>query len=243
MAFFDLFSRRSPEQVIKKHAARLRNKRAQAQDRWESIKILRGIGSSAAVEALLLRFTYTTDPSITDQEEKDTACEAIIAIGAPAVDPIREFLRKSDTLSWCLRMLRGLLEPDAVVGVLIELLEGMDTDYERDPQKKNQVLAILEDTVDPRITSAALRFVDDVNETARFNAVGAVLAQADAEEHRGRLLEVLVGEESMRVRARILDGFIDAGWELGEAAAEVRKQLPSGYAIDARGKPRGPSRG
>ena len=241
MAFFGLFGR-SPEQAIQKHAARLGNKRAQAQDRWESIKTLREMGNAAAVEALLQRFTYTSDPSITDQEEKEAACEAIIAVGEPALDPIRNFLRKNDTLSWCLRMLRALLEPEAVVGVLLELLDDMDTDYERDPQKKNQVLAILEDTVDPRITDAALRFVDDVNETARFNAVGAVLAQADAEMHRERLLQVLLAEESMRVRARILDGFIQAGWELGEAAADVRTQLPTGYAIDARGKPRGPSR-
>ena len=137
-------------------------------------------------------------------------------------------------------MLRGLLDADGVVTVLLELLEGMDTDYERDPQKKNQVLAILEDTVDPRVTAAALRFVDDVNETARFNAVGAVLNQADAEEHKERLLDVLVAEESMRVRARILDGFIAAGWDLGPRAADIRSKLPAGYGVDSRGKPHAP---
>jgi len=243
MAFLDLFGRRSPEQTVKKHAARLGNRRAQAQDRWESIKVLRELGTAPAVEALLQRFTYTSDPSITDQEEKDAACEAIIGAGEVALDPIRAFLRRSDTLSWCLRMLRGLLDAEGVVTVLLELLEGMDTEYERDPQKKNQVLAIFEDIVDPRVTQAALRFVDDVNETARFNAVGAVLNQADAEEHKERLLDVLLAEESMRVRARILDGFINAGWDLGDRIAEIRPKLPSGYAIDARGKARGPSHG
>lgn len=240
MAFFGLFGGRSPEQLIKKHSARLANKRAQAQDRWESIKAMRELGSAEAVEALLLRFTYTSDPSITDQEEKEAACEAIVAAGETALPPIRSFLAKNDSLSWCLRMLRDLLQPEEVTGVLLELLEGMDTEYERDPQKKNQVLAILEDTTDPRIAAAVERFVEDVNETARFHAVGAVLRQAEASEHRERLLDVFMEEESQRVRARILDGFIGAGWDLGERASQARGLLPTGYAIDAKGLPRGP---
>ncbi len=79
MGFFDLFTGGSGGGgALKKHAARVANKRAQAPDRWESIQALAQIGTPEAIDALLMRFSYLSDPSITDQEEKDAAYEAVI---------------------------------------------------------------------------------------------------------------------------------------------------------------------
>ena len=64
--------------TLRKHAARVANKRAQAPDRWDSIQALAQMGTPEAIEALLVRFSFQTDPSITDQEEKDAAFEAAI---------------------------------------------------------------------------------------------------------------------------------------------------------------------
>ncbi|MDH5490679.1 MAG: HEAT repeat domain-containing protein [Myxococcales bacterium] len=238
MGLFDFLTKSSGDGALKKHAARVANKRAQAADRWESIIALRDMGSAEAVEALTQRFTYATDPSITDQEEKELAFQAIVAAGEGAIEPVKGFLRVHDSLSWGLKMLRGLLDEEAVVGFLLELLEPMDVEYERDPQKKIQVLSALADTLDPRISAGVSRFVEDVNETSRLHAAAALLAQEGAEAHRDILLERLASEESMRVRAQILDGFIARGWDLGDRAAELRSRLPQGYALDAKGLPR-----
>lgn len=230
MGLLDIFSRKGP---IEKHGGRVANKRAQNPDRWESIQVLAGLKSAEAVEALLRRFTFRMDPSITDQEEKDAAFQGVVAAGDVAVEPVRGFLKRADAISWPLKMLEQLLPPEAVVMELLDLLERMDTEYERDPEKKIQLLAYLEDRTDERIVPAVRPFLDDMNETVRFHAAGAVLTQDNAVDARGDLLDALVAEESVRVRVRILDGFVDQGWEIPEDRREdVRPKLPQGFALE-----------
>src|SRR5687768_6639669 len=182
MALFGLFGKKSDSAQLKKWAERAQNRRAQAIDRWEAIQALVNAKSPEAVEALLPRFTFYVDPSITDQDEKDLAFDGIVAVGEGAVEPVVAFLRRADSISWPLKMLDRILGAEAVVEKLLELLAGMDTEYERDPQRKIQMLAALEERVDPRIASVAVRFLQDANETVRFHAAGAVLAQTEASE-------------------------------------------------------------
>jgi len=238
MALFGLFGKKSDASQLKKWAERAQNRRAQAVDRWEAIQGLANMRTAEAVEALLPRFVFYVDPSITDQDEKDLAFEGIIATGEDAVGPLVAFLRKADSISWPLKALDRIISPEAVVEKLLALLADMDTEYERDPQRKIQILATLEERADARIVGVAVRFLEDANETVRFHAAGAVLAQADAEAQRPALLRCFCAEESVRVRNRILDGFAARGWDVGEMATAVQSRLPAGYALDRQGVPR-----
>ncbi len=56
-------------------------RRVQNYDRQEAIQALSEMGSAEAVEVLLKRFTFHIDPSITDQEEKDSAFRGILRAG------------------------------------------------------------------------------------------------------------------------------------------------------------------
>lgn len=232
-----LFGRKSPEAALKKHATRVATKRGQAVDRWESIQFLSKDGSPDAVRALIGRFGVRVDPGITDQEEKEAALQGVIGAGDAAIEPVREFLVTSDTLAWPLKMLKELIPEDEVTDALLDLLSKMDTEYERDPQKKIDILASLEERSDPRIVNAALPFVQDANETARFHAVSTLFAQEDASASREPLIAAFVDEESVRVRVRIIDGFIERGWSLGEDG-RLNDKLPTGYAINKKGEPR-----
>jgi HEAT repeat protein len=238
MALFDLFGKKSDSAAVKKHAERATNRRAQAPDRWEAIAALAKLGTSEAVEALLPRFVFYVDPSITDQEEKDAAFDGIVAAGDAAVVPVKAFLRRADSISWSIKILDRIISPEGVVDTLIELLSEMDTEYERDPQRKIQSLVTLEERKDPRTAAAVVRFLEDANETVRFNAVGALLAQPEAGEHRAELLHCFCAEESVRVRNRILDGFSASGWDVGDQAVPVKARLPAGYSLNAQGVPR-----
>jgi HEAT repeat protein len=241
MGLLGLF-KKSGAGAVKKHAARVGNKRAQSPDRWEAIRALGEIGTPEAVDALLQRFTIRVDPSITDQEEKEAACDAIARAGDSAVDPVRRFLRQHETLAWPMKCLARLVPDEQITGELVSLLESMDTEYERNPEKKIQVLSALEERKDPRIIDAVKPFLDDVNETTRFHSVGTLLAQVGAEDEsaeqvRQALLEALLAEESVRVRSSILDGFIERGWTFGERKDDAKAKLPPGYAVDSQGKP------
>jgi hypothetical protein len=237
MALFGLLGKKSDAEIIKRHAERAQNRRAQAVDRWDSIQALVRMGGPDAVAALLPRFTFYVDPSITDQEEKDAAFEGIVANGQAAIAPIVTFLRRAESISWPLKMLDRIATATAVIEKLTELLGEMDVEYERDPQRKIQMLAALEERRDPRIAPAAVRFLRDANETTRFHAAGALLAQAEAAEHRAALVACVLAEDSVRVRNRILDAFASSAWDVGPQVDAVRSKLPTGYKLDSRGIP------
>jgi hypothetical protein len=245
---FGWFGKKSDAQTIEKHAQRVANKRAQAPDRWDSIQALSQLLAhakkenatdrcTAVVAALLPRFGYYTDPTITDQEEKDLAFRVILEAGTDGVPAIRAYMKSSESLTWPLKMLDRLLTPSEVTAELLSVLEPMDTEYQRDPQRKLQILQALEERRDPRIGPTVSRFFDDVNETARFHAVGAVLCQEDAEMHRELAEKLLTGEESVRVKTRVLERFAERGWPLTVARAAIEKVPPPAWTIASNGAP------
>ncbi len=236
MGLFDVF--KGGGGGLNKHIARVANKRAQQHERWESIQVLANDGSDEAIRALLVRFTIRVDPSITDGEEKNAAFSGICQHGEAALEPVRDFLESSDTLAWPLKILKEIQTEEEVTTTLLELLDKMHTDYERDPQKKIDVIAAFEERQDPRIVEHVTRFLEDMNETARFHAVGAIYRQADAEPAREALTKAFLDEESVRTRMRILDGFIERDWRLAEVKDEAAKKMPNGYSLGKKGEVR-----
>ena len=244
---FGWFSKKIDASGIEKYGRSLANKRSQAPDRWDSMQSLNGVlqnrknapdnAAALVATALLPRFTYYTDPTISDQEEKDYAFRLIVEAGEGAVEPVRKFMLRAESLTWPLKMLERLLTVERVTSELLTLLEPMDVDYERDPQRKLQILQALEARVDPRIADAVLRFVTDANETARFHAVGALLGQTDVEPSREALIDVLLKDESARVKARVLEIFQKRGWELARVRPQLERQLPAGWSFDAKNVP------
>lgn len=234
MALFGIFGRKSEESIIAKHGPRVANKRMQAQERWASIRALCELNSEDSIRALLKRFTFTTDPSISDQEEKDAICEHVVSAGDMSVAPLLELLRNPNlAISWPAKMLTLVSSKEFVTDSMLELLAEMHTDYERDPEKKIQTLAFLADLQDPRIGDAVKRFLEDVNESVRFRSVEALFAQEEVESFRTLLDDHLASEESMRIKAKVLDGFSKRSWSLSEKSRAVG--LPTGYQVSADG--------
>jgi hypothetical protein len=236
MGLFDVF--KGGGGGLNKHMARVANKRAQQHERWESIQVLAKDGSEEAIRALLVRFTIRVDPSITDGEEKNAAFTGIIQHGDTAVGPVRDFLESSDTLAWPLKILKEIQTEEEVTTTLLELLDKMHTEYERDPQKKIDVIAAFEERKDPRIVEHVARFLEDMNETARFHAAGAIYHQDEAEQARDALTRAFLEEESVRTRMRILDGFIERDWKLADVKEEAAKKMPTGYSLGKKGEVR-----
>ncbi|HTQ48845.1 MAG TPA: HEAT repeat domain-containing protein [Polyangiaceae bacterium] len=240
MGLFDLFKAGDKKGASKanpaaKWADRL-EKRAQNYDRQEAINALSEMGTSEAVEVLLKRFTFHMDPSITDQEEKDAAFRGILKAGRAAVAPVRAFAAKAESLAWPMKIMDELLDEPEYVEELLKWLERWDTEYAKFVDPKVQILTTLEEHKHPRIREEVERFLEDVNEPARFHAVSTLLAQEDAAAAPA-LARLLGDEESLRVRSRIAEGLSTRGWEVPEEEREAaRKGLPPGHAIDASGR-------
>ena len=93
-----------------------------------------------------------------------------------------------------------------------------DTEYAKFIDPKLQILQELEEHKHPSIREAVEPFLQDVNEPSRFHAVAATFTQKDPAAIPA-LLTLLLDEESVRVRAKIADGFVALGWEVPETSA------------------------
>ncbi|MBI2395255.1 MAG: HEAT repeat domain-containing protein [Deltaproteobacteria bacterium] len=212
------------------------SKKAQNFDRQEALDALSKVGSAEAASALLKRYTFVVDPSITDQEEKETAFRGIVAAGKDALPAIREFCVRAESVTWPLRMMRELLDDEAYVGEILTMLEKWDTEYARNADPKIQLITALEDVKDERVAPAITRFLEDVHEPTRFHAVTTLLAQ-DASESGGPLARALVREEANRTINRIAEGLALRGWPVPEAdRAALDEKLPRGYRVDDDGR-------
>lgn len=240
MGLFDLFKKKNNDGKKSSPAAKWAeaagNKRAQTYDRQEALQELAGMGTADAVEALCKRFTFVIDPSITDQEEKDLAFQGILKAGKEAVEPVRAFAAKAESLAWPMRIMKELLSEDELVDELCTWLSKWDTEYAKFIDPKLQLLAALEDFVDERVIEAVTPFLEDVNEPARFHAVTTLLNQR-SEAVAPDLLKMLLEEESVRIKAKVADAFAERGWVVPEDDREpVRKVLPYEYGIDGEGR-------
>jgi hypothetical protein len=234
-----LFDRLRPKADKKGPAAKWVDrieKRVQNYDRQEAIQALSEMGTAEAVEALLKRFTFHMDPSITDQEEKDAAFRGILRAGRTAVHPVRAFAAKAESLAWPMKIMKEILEPGEYVEELLTWLSKWDTEYAKFADPKVQILAELEEHKDARIREQTERFLEDVNETARFHAASTLIAQED-ESAVTPLVNALVVEESVRVRTRIAEGLALRAWAIpSDSQDAVRRSLPSPYALDPAGR-------
>src|ERR1039458_10087550 len=121
MGLFDLFKgggkkaqggdgvKGSAASAAAKWAEKAADKRAQNYDRQEALAELSEMGTAEAAAALLKRFTFNMEPSITDQEEKDGAYQGVLAAGQAAIPPIRAFSVKDESLAWHIKILKELL--------------------------------------------------------------------------------------------------------------------------------------
>ncbi|MDP9033511.1 MAG: HEAT repeat domain-containing protein [Myxococcota bacterium] len=242
MGLFDLFKggarsdkSRPKGSAAAKWADRL-ERRAQNYDRQEAIHALAEMGTADAARLLLKRFTFHIDPSITDQEEKDAAFRGILRAGKAAIEPVRAFAAKAESLAWPMKIMHELVDETEYVEELLSWLGLWDTEYAKFVEPKVQILAELEEHKHEHIRGGVERFLDDVNEPARFHAVAALLAQDDPAATPA-LAQTLNHEESVRVRQKVIEGLAARGWPLPEAEREAgRKALPAGFSMDGSGR-------
>lgn len=211
-------------------------KRAQNYDRQEAIQALSELGTAEAVEVLLKRFTFHMDPSITDQEEKDAAFRGILRAGKSAIDPVRAFAAKAESLAWPMKIVKAIVDEPEYVEELLRWLAKWDTEYAKFVDPKVQILTALEEHRHPRIREEVERFLEDVNEPARFHAASTLVAQDDAAAVPA-LAKLLLDEESVRVRTKVAEGLAMRAWPVAEAdRTGVRNGLPGAFSIDGTGR-------
>lgn len=208
------------------------NKLSQNFDRQEAIEELSRIGTAASAAALLKRFDWHLDPSITDQEEKENCVKGIVAAGEDALEPIRNYAKRAESLRWPLKALQAIVSEERYVEELLAILDQWDTEYVRNPEPKIQVIAELEKFPSEEARIAVEPFLGDMSEPVRFTATNTIFAHGN-EASVGALVAALETEESLRIKNRIARGLAEAGWVIPEELRAVcAKALPDGFQLE-----------
>jgi hypothetical protein len=239
MGIFDFLS---SEKRRERHVVNLirsaNNKYKPKEYRQPALSELIGIareGDGVAISGLLARFAVNAEPSSEDEREKDWVCEALIDIGQAAMPQIRHSLRTAESVSWMHRTLKQVVTPDEYKKELLEVLSDFDTEYERNPDRKLQTIVALSETEGEEIAEALIRFLEDVDETVRFQAVGA-LAKLECDLAREPMLKTMCEDESIRVRNEAIDAFSRLGWATTGYKKKIEGLLPKGYKHEKSGK-------
>ncbi len=239
MGLFDIFKSKDAPKGDDKELLRLQkmvsNKLSQNLDREDALIRLGEIASPAAAKVLLSRFNWTLNPSIKDQEEKEQAVRGIVAAGDGALEAIRAYCIRAETLTWPLKALRQVVGEDRYEGELLSLLDEFDTDYMRDPAPKVQLMQALSEFTSSDVCVAVQPFLQDLSEEVRFAAVATVLGCKNPESVES-LVVALAEEESLRVKNRICSGIVEQGLSVPpELIDRTRGALPPGFAISDDG--------
>ena len=238
MGWFDRFKKATDEKPragkadLSRFERLLSTKLSQELDRQDAIHQLSRVGSAEAVAILLKRFNWHLDPSITDQDEKELVLEGIVAAGEVALEPIHEYCRRAESLTWPIKALERIVAADHFAEELLTLLDQFDTEYVRNPEPKVQLLSYLTAFPSDEVRTAIEPFLEDASEPVRFAAVSAVFAMGN-EQSAPSLIAALEQEESLRVRNRIAQGLSERAWPVVEPLRESCGQhLPPGFKIE-----------
>jgi HEAT repeat protein len=208
------------------------NKLSQNIDRQEAIEALAKMGTRASAAALLKRFDWLMDPTILDSEEKEAALAGIVRAGEEAIEPIRIYCRKSESLTWALKALAKIVPPERHAEELLALLDQFDTEYIRNPEPKIQLIAELAHHASEDVRVAVEPFLNDASEPVRF-ASATALFELSLPESVTSLVAALETEESLRIKNRIAQGLVERKWPVPEEQRPTCKAaLPGDFKLD-----------
>jgi HEAT repeat protein len=204
--------------------------------RQKAISQLGEMKTPEAVAVLMHRFTLTVDPHTTDADEKEHVFEIICGLEGDAVQPVKDFLKRSDAASsWALKVLEEILPNEEVIGIVCNELTRLGTEYTRDPEKKVVLMGYLEGKEDPRIAEAIVPLLADMSDDVKMAALKN-LAPRKCEAAREKMLELLVAEETgKRVQTAALEAIATSEFTVQGFREKVEKRLGEGWQLDKSG--------
>lgn len=217
---------------LDKHVKTATNPYTQSVDRYASMDALLKDGSEEALVGLFKRFTMVSTKSIEDEEEKGWVYRKLSGLGSKVLPSAKRFCLESDNIAWALRIVEDVADEDQEWDILDSLLERHPPGYERDPNKKKQILTHVAEIDDPKIVELLTRYLEDHDEGIRFLMVEQLIDIAD-EACLPALVERLdpQREDSLRIRTRVLDGLAKLGWDVSPYVSKISKSIGHEHAL------------
>ena len=230
----ELRERRSFEKL----ATKLVSKNQQHEDRMLALETLSEMDTAEATAALFRRWDLTSEKEREDQAEKQYLAKLLIAKGPKMLEQLRAHNDRSVNVTRPIQVLREVASEDEVVGEILRVLENEGKRLASfRPEKKVTLLRLLHDHNDARIPQAAIPFLDDFDESVRYETA-ELLGRKGGDASRDALLARLSheDEDSARVRGAVLGALAVGGWNVSSHAKAIKPHLGEQFALGSNGK-------
>jgi hypothetical protein len=234
---------RRQEKRITRHKKHIKNKFGQGEDRQKAIDFFQSLPGTEGALGLLERFMVNVEPSIRDESEKGQVFSILVDRGTESVEAVELYLNRKDAanvpVTWALKVLDAICEPEEAAGVIIRALEQLGTSYTREPERKVALVTQLAEYDDERVVPALIPFLRDHRDEVQLEAIRALTRRAD-ETGREPMLELMIDEDTpVRIRAQLAAALQQLGWAVKGYRKKVEESLPEGLSVDRSGRIKG----
>ena len=224
------------ERQVEKLKNKLMNPHRQTDERMWVMQSLAEIGSLQAIEVLLSRFTFQTDSSMIDGNEKERCHAFLVEIGEPAAEPLRAYVIGKKNMYWPLSAFRSIRGDEEAETLLVEAIESLDHGYAEEERRKTELFSNLREFKTDRVFEMLKSALTDTNDDVRVIAVEGLIGFGQ-KLALPPLIEVVANtEESARIRTVIMEVLADTGWSLMKHRARLMGNLMPAYDIGGDGK-------
>ena len=248
MGLFDLFKRRKRDEGLE-GAKQVRgarasgqkgvDKRAQNYDRQEAIA---GPGRDGDGRGGRRRCSSASRSTSTrrspTRKRRTSAFHGILRAGKDAIEPVRAFAAKAESLAWPMKIMKELLDEEEYIEELLRWLSRWDTEYAKFIDPKVQILAALEEHKQPEHPRARSSASSRTSTSRRASTPRRrSLAQDDeAAAPCPRRTSGRRGERS-RADAGSPRGSLARGWAVPEDERDAvrKRRCPPASSLDADG--------
>jgi len=234
--FFKNYKEKRRKGAVRKNIARISNKHQLSENRYAAAEGLYNDGSDEALAGLLQRFNFTYDNSIKDKSEKEYITKLILKEGKRMIPLVKDYICRFENIAWPLKILGQLINKEEVLGFLLSVTSDEDSTFKEDVlEKRLDLMNYLAEFKDEAIVDKVISFLKDEEEEVRFKAIEVLGKQGD-EKAREPILELYVSEEeSMRIKMKVLEVFIETNWSVAGFRKKVEELLPEGYYLTRDG--------
>lgn len=215
---------------------KLMNKYVNTVERKRVIHTLSDMHSIEAITALLSRFSYVTDGSIVDEDEKELVYQIIRSKGDGAQAALEEFIKTQPAIYWPLRAYTELKGEPAAVRLLFAALDTIEDRWERSMERMTSLVSSLRDFHLPEVLEKLIELSRDESEEIRFLAVDGLSTFDEYQDAIDAIVDRLGDdEETTRVKTFIMDLLIERRWSIKRFRKELVGKIPENYFVDDTG--------
>lgn len=232
------------EKKVTKIASLACNPYAQPDVRMREMHKLLEEGTPQALRGVLKRFAVNASGQIADEDEKKYLEDSIAAIGEPALEPLRSYIKTEKQLTFGLRAYKRIAGAEQAVRFFIEVLQYHGPDDHRAVEAKLQVVwQLAEDLAHPEVLPALCPYLLDHGDDIRWAVMDLLERAADdgqltpvvREMAAERLAEVVTTDEAgPRILKRAAALLCDREWPLPGEAEALTTALDDEYFLDKK---------